>query len=211
MVNTIDPNLLLSSLPKKERKASGDILGKDDFLKILMTQLKNQDPSNPMQDREFIAQMAQFSTLEQMTNMNSSIEKLVQLQSQSSLISFNEFIGKTVTWHEIVESKDPLKDPVINTGKGTVKSVQFKGDAVKIVLEDGKELIPANISEVHSRGAETPLIQASHLIGKKVTWSGSDDSEGSGLVQSVSMKDGVLWVQLAGGERIETNQIKKIE
>jgi flagellar basal-body rod modification protein FlgD len=47
-------------------------LGKDDFLKILVTQLSKQDPTQPMQDREFVAQMAQFSSLEQMTNMAKS-------------------------------------------------------------------------------------------------------------------------------------------
>ena len=63
MVNTINSTYLLSNL-QKDRKAGSDILGKDDFLKILMTQLQNQDPLNPMQDKDFIAQMATFSTLE---------------------------------------------------------------------------------------------------------------------------------------------------
>src|SRR5690554_4087387 len=50
----------------------GQELGKDEFMKILVTQLQNQDPLSPMADTDFIAQMAQFSTLEQMQSLNSS-------------------------------------------------------------------------------------------------------------------------------------------
>ena len=57
------------------RSASNE-MGKDEFLKILITQLTNQDPTEPMQDRVFIAQMAQFSALEQMTNMSSQFQRL---------------------------------------------------------------------------------------------------------------------------------------
>lgn len=68
-------------------------LGKDDFLKLLITQLTNQDPTNPMEDTQFIAQMAQFSSLEQMTNMNEQFTKMTQMLNSSEAVST---IGKTV-------------------------------------------------------------------------------------------------------------------
>ena len=56
-----------------QEKKQTDALGKDAFLNLLVTQLKNQDPLNPMDDRDFIAQMAQFSSLEQMQNLNTTL------------------------------------------------------------------------------------------------------------------------------------------
>src|SRR5699024_496451 len=86
---------------KNEQKQG--ILGKDDFLKILIAQLQNQDTSNPMDDREFIEQMAQFSSIEQMKNMNTAIQQIVNLQSSQSLVQHSELIGKKVTWMRVKE------------------------------------------------------------------------------------------------------------
>lgn len=74
-------------------RTAGSDLGKDEFLKILITQLTNQDPTEPMEDREFIAQMAQFSTLEQMTNLSSEFERLAGLLQSGQAVSV---LGKTV-------------------------------------------------------------------------------------------------------------------
>jgi len=82
-------------------KTKDDTLGKDDFLKMLVTQLKNQDPLKPMDDTAFVAQTAQFSTLEQMQNMNASA-----LASHA-----NAMIGKNITWKD--------NDNVSQTGKVT--------------------------------------------------------------------------------------------
>ena len=75
-----------------ERTVSNE-LGKDDFLKLLITQLQNQDPTSPMENQEFIAQMAQFSSLEQMTNMSTSFAKMASFISSQEATNT---LGKTV-------------------------------------------------------------------------------------------------------------------
>ena len=61
-------------------------LDKNDFLKILITQLSHQDPTQPMDDKAFIAQMAQFSSLEQMTNMSDALAKVATLVAKSQAV-----------------------------------------------------------------------------------------------------------------------------
>ena len=75
------------------QKAVKQGLDKDDFLKILITQLTHQDPTAPMKDTEFVAQMAQFSTLEQMSNMNAEMAKVFNLINSSQAMAI---LGKRV-------------------------------------------------------------------------------------------------------------------
>jgi flagellar basal-body rod modification protein FlgD len=96
-------------------------LGKDDFLKLLITQLSYQDPTAPMEDKEFIAQMAQFSTLEQMTSMSADFAKLTSMISGTEA---SQSLGKNV---ELA-----VGDNVI---QGTVKAVT-RGET-PMVLVDG--------------------------------------------------------------------------
>lgn len=90
-------------------------LGKDDFLKLLVTQLKYQDPMKPMEDKEFISQMAQFSSLEQMKNLNTSMAT-----AQAS-----GMIGDKVKWNNT--SGDPLV--------GVVKGVNIVSGQANLTVE----------------------------------------------------------------------------
>jgi flagellar basal-body rod modification protein FlgD len=106
---------------------SSSSLGKDDFLKLLVTQLQSQDPMNPMDDKEFISQMAQFTSLEQMKNMNTSIQ----------MTQATAYIGKQVTWDD--------DQGVEQTG--VVKSVRMVNSEPKIIVGD-QSLALAKITSV---------------------------------------------------------------
>lgn len=113
--NAVWPNYSTSNVQKAAATTKDTTLGKDDFLKILVTQLRNQDPSQPLQDREFIAQMAQFSSVEQLMNMSEQMTKLRQ-----SLGSASSLIGMTVEW-------DGLSDMGVETTySGVVEAISIK-------------------------------------------------------------------------------------
>jgi len=76
-------------------KAKKD-LGKDDFLKLLVTQLKHQDPMNPMESQEFSAQLAQFSSLEQLFGMNKTLMDIQKNLSANENENILDYIGKVV-------------------------------------------------------------------------------------------------------------------
>lgn len=105
--------------------AANASLNYDSFLKLLVAQMKNQDPTNPMSSSEQIAQLATFSQVEQTIKTNTNLESLLQ---RTSLSEANSAIGKTVT------SAD---------GKttGVVKEVTLYSDGIVATLDTGKTLV----------------------------------------------------------------------
>lgn len=103
-------------------------LGKDDFLKLLVTQLQNQDPLKPMDNTEFISQMAQFSSLEQMQNMNQS---MTALQATT-------MIGTAVTWN----------DDQGNQLVGVVNSVSIANGNVSLQVSNSTSSYTVDLSKV---------------------------------------------------------------
>src|SRR5690606_2954572 len=112
----------------KSKESSEQTLGKDDFLKILVTQLKHQDPMQPMQDRDFIAQMAQFSSVEQIMNMSKEMGALRQ-----ALGITPDLIGKAIAWTETKADGSGIEDFV-----GVVEAITFK---------DGKQFAVVGMKE----------------------------------------------------------------
>jgi flagellar basal-body rod modification protein FlgD len=73
------------------------VLGKEDFLNLLITQLQNQDPLNPTDSTEFTAQLAQFSSLEQLNNVNDNLEQLQKFQASTNNSQAVSLLGKEIT------------------------------------------------------------------------------------------------------------------
>ncbi|MEK5231133.1 flagellar hook assembly protein FlgD [Lysinibacillus sp. FSL K6-0232] len=207
----ITDDLYYSNYRPPTKQTGNSDLGKDAFLKLLITQLQHQDPTNPMDDREFISQMAQFSSLKQMQNMTKAMESLLVSQQQTQMMSYASFIGQEVKWHEITEELDEDDKPIVAEGTGVIESLKFVDGSVVFLLADGKEITPGNISGVlggtgttsngNNATSETPLVQASKLIGKNVTYM-EDDQELQSRVVSVSNKDGVIYYQLDNGKKL---------
>lgn len=133
-----------STTSKSTNRADG--LGKQDFLKILITQLQNQDPMKPMEDREFITQLAQFSSLETLTNLDKRFEALAQSQALGQAAGI---IGKHV------EAK--LEDGTTVTG--TVTEVRMVGGSPRFVI-NGKEVDPSLVTTIGGAGAGTTPLDA---------------------------------------------------
>ena len=97
MVDTITPAALsqfqIDQRPKEEK---ANELGQDDFLTLMMTQLKNQDPFKPMENGEFLGQMAQFSTVSGIEGMQSSLEKMTGSFGTNQTLQASQLIGQSV-------------------------------------------------------------------------------------------------------------------
>ncbi len=195
-MTTIDTSLLYSSLQNQTREVKNN-LDKDDFLKLLLTQLQNQDPTSPMDDTDFIAQMATFSSLEQMTNMNTTLESFLKSQNQNLLITYSQFVGQEVNYHKLETKNDQSGESTeVVEGKGVVKSIQFVDESAKFILEDGTVLEPANISSINQLSTGNTLAEVSRLIGKQVTWLDDEGTEHSAEVSSVFQRDGKVKLEV---------------
>ena len=128
----------LNSTPgAKTQAASGanSAMGKDQFLKLFVAQLQHQDPMNPMQDSDFMGQMASFSTLEQVSNMAVENQRIAQNLTASNAVGL---LGRTVTW----------VDENGESHTGAVEKVSTKDGKPSLTVGGADGVDPSSISQV---------------------------------------------------------------
>ncbi|SOC35533.1 flagellar hook assembly protein FlgD [Ureibacillus acetophenoni] len=205
----------LTNKKQTVKETGNNSLGKDAFLQLLVTQLQHQDPTAPMDNTEYISQLAQFSSLEQMQNMTKAIEDLLVSQQQTQLMNYTTFIGKEVEWHEMTDELDEEGNFIVNNGKGVINQMKFVNGEPVFILEDGKELSPGNISSVFdsssskNEATENPLVEASKLIGQKVRYESNGEWIES-IIQSVKTNNLAIEFLLETNESLTKDQFELI-
>lgn len=133
-----------SRLPKgiKLQKKGEQNLDKNSYLKLLITELSRQDPLNPVNDKEFISQMAQFSALEQMQNVASSVNGLKNFQATS-------LVGKIVAGSDFVHGKEL---------SGKVDGVIFDASGDAILRVGGRTMRLQDIKSVSEPQRQAPIV-----------------------------------------------------
>jgi flagellar basal-body rod modification protein FlgD len=147
--------------PAKMRKGVGNAeLGKDAFMKLMLEQLKAQDPLNPLKSHEMSAQLAQFSSLEKLATINDSIDALKKSQDPTINFQALNFIGKTV---------ESDSSQILRFAGDTDHDISFNlmGDAAKVMAR----FIDANGLEVGA--IEFKDLQKGH---NTVTWNGISEN-----------------------------------
>lgn len=191
-----------NELKKTETKTTkaNDALGKDEFLQLLVKQMQYQDPLDPQENSEYVAQLAQFSSLEQMTNLNTTMNS-----SQA-----NSLVGRFIGW----------TDDKNNAYTGTVTSIKYtNGEAKLIINNSGTEVALSKVlyvgpdttsSNNASQIEDLNTVQASGLIGKKVTWIDSNKKSQTGTVTSVKIDTNGVQV-MVGSTAVKISSLTNIE
>jgi len=135
---------------KAASKDSNSSLGKDAFLQLLVTQMRYQDPLNPADSMEYMSQLAQFSSLEQMTNLNETMTTLSEsvngINSAMALQQYSTLIGTTVAWNQAVPNGDGTSTTISLTGN--VKGVKIVNKVPQLLVESNNKTYTVQTSDV---------------------------------------------------------------
>ena len=138
---TYDYNEYMASLNAKTNNRN-DALGKDAFLQLLVTQMQYQDPLDPQDNSEYLSQLAQFSALEQMSNVSSSLEKvntlIANIDTSVLVGQLSGMIGKEVQWTMTSSTTD-------ENGNVNYVTSTLVGDVTGVSISDGAPSLVAKV------------------------------------------------------------------
>jgi flagellar basal-body rod modification protein FlgD len=147
-----------SAAPAPSNAPPTNILGKDDFLKIFLAQLSQQDPTSPVDSTAFVAQLAQFSSLELQQNANTDLESLMMGQAAAQQTSVTNLVGKNVTFNSNSLSLTSGQSATINAGLAT--------DAANVTTV---------ITDASGKTVRTLKLGATAAGPLSLAWDGRDD------------------------------------
>ncbi|NOZ74607.1 MAG: hypothetical protein GXO90_04425 [FCB group bacterium] len=199
-------------------------LGKDDFFRLLIEQMKNQDPLEPMKNQDFTAQLAQFSSLEKLESIDSNIEQGTQINLILTQAINNSaaatIIGKEVkAWGDVIQVKDGITDYDLN--------FNLQSDAAKVkveILDDDGNVVKTIEARELGNGDQTlqwdgtdadgnPLDAGSYTL-KVQAWDGNDKEITAreytvGIIEGIRYQDGSA-VLIVDGEEIQFSNVIEI-
>jgi flagellar basal-body rod modification protein FlgD len=193
-------------------------LGKDEFLRLLVAQLSAQDPLNPMEATEFTAQLAQFSSLEQMTNINSTLEELVSAQQAMGNASLISLIGKQVdipgNSFEHTQGTTTNLSYALDSEAASTKIEIYNAAGTLVNTLNGPGAEGSNLIVWNGRDSQGNAL-GSGLYTFKVRATNSDGATVSaqtfttGLVTDVLFEDGVASA-VVNGQKLPAEQITRV-
>lgn len=181
----------------KDESASKTSMGKEDFLTLLVTQLQNQDPLNPDDPTEFTAQLAQFSSLEQLFTLNESMDNLVASNAGSDKLSTLNTIGKEVAYHSgsFNFSGEPQKIGYQLDGSASEITLSLQQNGSTITTLHGTELTKGNHfitwDGLTENGTPAPVGKYEIVISAKAT-------DGESVAAAPIIRSEVTGVDLEG-------------
>lgn len=194
-------------------------LGKDQFLQLLVTQLKNQDPLNPMDSQAFVSQLAQFSSLEAQQNTNTKLDSLLTYQSTMQNTIVSNLIGKEVAYSgssvSLATTADISYTPSADAANVTLTIADSSGATVRTVTLgeqtsgektytwDGKDASGKKLSD----GAYTVSFSASDSSGASVDVT----TKSKGTVTGISYDGSSTYLVLDSGVKIQVGDITEIK
>lgn len=135
-VNDVSSNAFIASLQNPTPSATNSgtsTLGKDAFLQLLVTQMKNQNPLDPQDNTQFVAQLAQFSSLESMQNLTSTVNSIATSYQSSQALQASSLVGRSV----IVNAGATYVDPTKGMSGQVVIPADTTATSIKISNSDG--------------------------------------------------------------------------